>query len=133
MKIKKHARATIDGALLVASDYDTKKGEKAKLKLDGQLSVNGLLTLIGSKTELKLKKKSDVDINGMFQIGIHQDHKKSEMKLEFDGDLEVHKDDEEIRKGAEALAALETSLDLSEIQQILSTKVVSYGWHPVTP
>ena len=136
-KVKKEGSATIDGGFFILSSSVDGKGKKAKLDIQGDFTVNGLATLFGGKVEWKSKKESDVLIDGMLQIGSDAvfdkkgKQKKSSLKIDFQGDVEIYKNDEMIVKGAESIGDLGADWDLAKIEAIVSDSFSTVGWRQV--
>jgi len=128
----KDGEALVEGSFLLATDYDEKKAKKAALDLDyGDLEVEGLVTMLGSKIDVKVDKWSDLDVTGMFQIGQPDGPSKEDLKLTFEGDTEIIKDDGAIQKGIDALRMLGTLWDLGRTETILSQEIETHAWYPV--
>ena len=131
-KIGKKGHATIDGSLFVGTNYAEKKGKKAKFKVDGTLTVNGLLTLLGSKIDVDFKKHSNLTINGMLQIGV-VDHpkKKDDLKMKFDGAVSIYMDPEMVAQGASSLTDLGIDFDIPTMDMIVGYSVETQAWAQV--
>ncbi len=128
LKIKARGSVNVEGALFVGTSADDDEGRRARLTVDGdgQLSVNGMLSFFGSKVETRLKHDSNVAVEGMMQVALVD---AQELKMEFDGKLDVRKSDKEILGGIEALEALGEALEIPQTtESLLTEEMLSYAW-----
>jgi hypothetical protein len=134
IKFKDHAVANIDGAVFVGSGWDEKKGKKAKFAVekDAEFNLTGMITVMGSKAEAKFKDGSDTNITGTLQMAILDTKAKDELKLEFQGDLEIHKDDDAIGEGMEAMQQLGVDIEFPEVEVLMdSGNLTTQLWTPI--
>jgi hypothetical protein len=134
-KVKEHAVATVDGSVLIGSSYDAAKGKKAKFAVekDGDFTLNGVITVLGSKAEAKFKEESSTYITGTLQMGIADVGEKDEIKLEMQGSIEIHKDDDAIRSGMGSWASLGVTGSIPEVEYLIdASELTTQLWTPLT-
>lgn len=127
LKIEDDGDVSVDGSLFFGSSYDPDEGEKVELELEGDLDVDGLMTLAGTKVVMKLKSDSDLAVVGMLQMSL-SDVPGSKLDLEFKGDVEIHKNSLLIAHGAAALGQLGVSLSAPELGKILRAGNQDHFW-----
>jgi len=126
-KVGDDASAQIDGCVLIGTDFAGNRGKKAKIEVDGPLTVNGILCAIGSKLYLKAKNDSDLEVNGLMMFGVRE-AAGTEVKLEFDGDVEIRHDADKVRRAAGSLKSLADRLQMSTIGAMIAPGIVRRGW-----
>ena len=127
LKVKHKSQAVVNGSVFIGTE-EGEKSKKVKLEADGELTVNGLLTMVGSRVEAKFKHESEFTVNGMFQFAVPSHHKKDKMKLEFEGDVTVVRDSDLMYEGAETLSEMGVRYQLEQAATIVKKGMVTYGW-----
>jgi len=128
LSIKHDATVKVEGSVFVGTDTDDKKMTKAKLDVDGTMSVDGLVTLLGAKVDINFKNDSNFNMTGMFQAAFPDGPKKEKLKLTFDGNVEMHKDDAGIQKGIDALMDLGGTMKLTKLDVLVKDGVQRLVW-----
>ncbi len=134
LKIKHDSSVSVEGSLLVGTAFEGHKGKKAKVSVDddGKLSVDGVFTVTGSKAHLNFKHESQLSVEGMLQILAVEGAGHEDLKLHFDGDATIRKNDKRIQDGVGALLDLGLDLNVPEIEEKMVTESVSVrAWHEI--
>ena len=126
------SKVNVDGTLFVGSRFDADIGKIAFVQNWGEINVNGLMMTSGSKTTIGLEPDSRTNINGMFQLGVKNTTTADILKFNFDGDLEIHRDDEMAQVGIDSLNEIGVEFNLTSGSSTtdfgsLETK----AWYPV--
>ncbi len=132
-EVKSNGQATINGALFMGSDWNVEDGPEAELEINdsGSLTVNGLMTMIGQEVEIEYEATSNpgnnVVINGMLQIAVPPSVE-TELEIELEGNVEIHKDDAMIQQGANSLKLLDVNYTIPQIDQLVDREVTTLSW-----
>lgn len=124
------SQVNVQGNLMIAGSTDANNPRKARVKAQGNMTVDGLFTVIGAKARVRFGSNSNTLINGMMQVGITGDPgDKTEARLRFEGNNEFHLNTDQIGSAATALHELGTDLNaVPQIEKLLKTKIVTIGW-----
>ena len=130
--IKQTGTSTLTGALTMYSDY-AMEGTRTDFFVEGSMTLDGLLTLIGPKQQIEFKDTSDVNITGMFQMGSPErpPEDPTELQLKFEGNVEIHMDPTGVGTGLEKLGAFGSKLDLESMSVLVKSDFRPLAWYPV--
>ena len=122
------------GAVMLGTSHSDMTGRKARMSVVGsQLDVDGVVTIFGNRTEVTFAGDSAVSISGALQIGSPESLNHNDVKLDFDGDIELSYNEDHIQAAVESLQPLEVSWDLPELGQVLDMEMVNLSWREATP
>lgn len=127
LKVASKAQAAVTGNVFLATSYNEDKGKKAKLEIDGRFELDGLMTLLGSKVEVKFKDDSDLRLQGSMQIGF-VDNKKDELKMEFDGKVDIRQDDAMVDMAAALLHQIGFKYNTSAMGMLTERQLRTVAW-----
>lgn len=142
-KIKKDAAVVIDGSLFVGSDWTAQKKTTAEFRIDndGSFTLNGIMSLIGPKVKVDVRDKDEegnpetngLNITGMMQVALPtMETVETEFQLKIWGNLEIHRDVEEIHSGIVALEKMGIAMDvLPQVMQVYTRNVSVQSWRKV--
>jgi hypothetical protein len=117
----------VNGSVLVSAEFAAAAQPTTRIEFQEGSSgtVNGLFTLLGREFEAKFKDTSDVEVTGMFQVATPVDDENNGVKLEFLGDLEVHRSLDKIKAAAAALSGLQSAHSLDQLGKLVDENAVN--------
>ncbi len=129
LTMKTAGQLDVTGSITSISDPSTVS--KTMFITEGTVNLNGVLSILGPTVQTEFKDTSDTNITGTIQIGAPAAF--DDFLLKFEGDFEVHKDDDGIAQGADALRDLNTSMGLTQGGAIFfssadDAQLISLSW-----
>lgn len=129
--IKGLGQVTVNGALTVLTEY-ANSATQMQFLVDNDLTVNGLITTVAARHQTEFKPGSDVSITGSFQVGrLDGSQSGTELKMKFEDQIEIHKDDGAIAQGADALVSLGGNIGSALGDALTRTTVTTEAWRVV--
>ncbi len=129
--LKSLGSVTVDGAFTVLTDY-ANPATQDQFLIAGDLTVDGLLTIVAPKHQDEFKPGSDVYVKGSLQLGRPSGAGETEFKVKFEDEAEFYKDDASIMKGANALVALDGDFGGDVLAGVLTTSDVDVcSWREI--
>jgi hypothetical protein len=122
--------ARVDGSLFMGTEFMDNKATKVKLdvKQAGDLKVNGLVTLLGSKVEARFHHDGNFDLTGMLQMALRDSSKPDRLRVDLDGRVKIHLNRDAMQKGVDAMQSLEGALNLPEVETIITKDLKTVAW-----
>ena len=129
LTMKTAGQLDVTGSITSISDPSTVS--KTMFITEGTVNLNGVLSILGPTIQTEFKDTSETNITGTIQIGAPAAF--DDFLLKFEGDFEVHKDDDGIAQGADALRDLNTSMGLTQGGAIFfssadDAQLISLSW-----
>ncbi len=125
LEVDSGGSATIVGSMFMGSDWNNHADVQAELEIDSgsTFTLTGLMTLMSPEAELEFEPggTGKVSITGMLQIAVPPGATESNIDMEFEGDVDILKDDAAIQIGLDALMQLDTNYTIPSISQLVET------------
>lgn len=138
--VRPGADARIDGSMFVGTVNATDRGKKARLEVDGQMHVTGMMSVMGGrKVEIRFTDTSHFVVDGMLQLSLGDFAKDDQLLLEFNGQVEILRSEAAMRSAARDLVDLAGTLD-ADVSALIAYEVITHSWarvpddaEPVSP